>query len=271
MALQLCVLASGSSANCTLIANESTRLLIDAGLSLRETVARLATLDVAAESLTAVCVTHEHADHQTSLGALQRKFGVGLYANAPTVEALERKTRLRDLDWNIFTTGQPFTIGDLSVLAFSVPHDSYEPVGFVVSDGQARIGVVTDMGLPTESIRQRLKNCDALVLECNHDEELLHASSRPWSLKQRIAGRQGHLSNRQAADLIADVAGTRLQTVLLAHLSQDCNRPELALATCRKRLASAQLDRVTLVVTSAGMSDPVVVRGPGADAAAGLI
>lgn len=242
-------MASGSSANCTYVASDQTHILIDAGLGVRETVRRLALLGADVAALSAVCVTHEHSDHQASLGALQRNFRVPLFANKPTIEALERKEKLKGLNWNVFTTGTAFPVGDLMIDPFPVPHDSYEPVGFVVSCGSCRVGVVTDMGIVTEVVRRRLLDCDALVVECNHDTEMLREAARPWALKQRIAGRQGHLSNVQAAELIADVAGTRLQAVFLAHLSSECNRPELALKAVQDRLAAASLSHVEIKLT----------------------
>lgn len=231
MAFRICVLGSGSSGNCTLVASDRTCMLIDAGISARETEARMAAADVALSRINAILVSHEHSDHRGSLRALHRKTGAALYVNGPTLQALEQDTRLRGLTWNVFTTGQPFTVGDFTVEPFSVPHDSYDPVGFVVGLGTARAGIVTDMGVATGLIRERLKDCSVLVLESNHDEELLRESQRPWSLKQRIMGRQGHFSNRQAAELLRELSGAHLRSVLLAHLSADCNQPELALKT----------------------------------------
>ena len=231
MALKLCVLASGSTGNCTYVAGETTRVLVDAGTSCREIERRLSSIGVAPADIAAVCLTHEHDDHRSSLATFYKRYRPALYANAGTVDALERDPKLRGLSWSIFTTGQAFEVGDLRLEPFSVPHDSYDPVGFIVTDGRVRLGMVTDMGVPTELIRQRLRDCDAAVVESNHDEDLLGNSRRPWSLIQRIKGRQGHLSNRQAGRLIADIAGPRLKTVLLAHLSAQCNRGELALKT----------------------------------------
>jgi len=249
MSLRICVLASGSSANCTYVASEQTAVLIDAGLSVRETGRRLAFLGVDLQSICAVCVTHEHEDHSAALGRLHRQYNVALYANAGTIEAVERDDTMRNLPWQVFTTGAPFKIGDLSFEPFSVPHDSYDPVGFVISSGAARLAIVTDMGMSTELIRLRLRQCGAVVVECNHDEELLKNAQRPWSLKQRIAGRQGHLSNRQAGELIADIAGQHLQAVFLAHLSVECNRPDLAVRTVQEALARKGCQHVAVKLT----------------------
>ena len=236
MALSICVLASGSAANCVYVASDRTRILIDAGLSGKETERRLLAIGANLDAIAAICLTHEHDDHRSALGVLHRRVGMGLYANAGTVEAIEREEKNGALPWQVFTTGMPFEIGDLRVEPFSVPHDSYDPVGFAVSCGGARAGIVTDMGMATTLIRQRLKNCHALVLESNHDEEMLKDARRPWSLKQRILGSQGHLSNAQAAELISEIAGPQLRAVFVAHLSAECNRPDLAVRTMRAAL-----------------------------------
>ena len=262
MSLKLCVLASGSSGNCTVVASEQTTILIDAGLSGRETEARLAAVGLELSQIDAILVSHEHSDHRGSLRALHRKTGAALYANAPTVEALEQDPKLRELPWNVFTTGQPFVISDLSIEPFSVPHDSYDPVGFVVANGNTRAGIVTDMGVATGLIRERLRNCNVLVLEANHDEEMLKESQRPWSLKQRIMGRQGHFSNRQAAELLREISGAQLRTVLLAHLSSDCNRPDLALKTVQDMLQECDLSHVGVRLTYPDRASDVVSTTP---------
>ncbi len=260
MALRVCVLASGSSGNCIYVGSEETGILIDAGVSGKATAERLGEIGVTPESLAAICLTHEHDDHKASLHVLHRRYDVGLYANSGTIDALGHNPKLSGLPWNIFTTGQPFEIGDLVLEPFRVPHDSYDPVGFVVRCGEARIGVATDMGMATELVRQRLRNCGALVLEANHDEAMLQASGRPWALKQRIAGRQGHLSNTKAADLIVEVAGSTLQTVFLAHLSRDCNTQALALSTVQKILGREGMSHVDVKMTHASrISDLAVV------------
>jgi phosphoribosyl 1,2-cyclic phosphodiesterase len=249
MSLSLCVLGSGSSGNCTYVASGTTRILVDAGLSARETAARLGRIGVGIGDVDAVCLTHEHDDHTSALSALARRGEVPLYANAGTIEAIERRWKGPGLKWRVFVTGSPFTIGDLTVEPFSVPHDSYDPVGFVVRCGLARAGLVTDMGMPTELVRLRLRGCGVVVVESNHDSDLLRSSRRPWGLKQRIAGRQGHMSNEQAAGLIADIAGPQLRCVMLAHLSAECNEPSRALAASAKALAERGYGAVEVKLT----------------------
>lgn len=235
--MKICVLASGSSGNCIYAGAGSTHILIDAGMSGRETLNRLEQVGVRLAEIKAVCLTHEHSDHIAGLGVLHTRHGIDLYANAGTVEAVRRDAKMRGLAWHVFSTGSAFAIGDLTLEPFSVSHDAYEPVGFIVAAGAVRVGVVTDIGVSTHLVQERLRHCRALVVESNHDESLLADARRPWPLKQRIAGRQGHLSNRHAAELIAEIAGPHLSQVFLSHLSADCNRPELALKTAQTELS----------------------------------
>lgn len=239
MCVRVCVLGSGSSGNCTYVASDSTAILVDAGLSSRETARRLGEIGADLARVRAVCVSHEHGDHTAAVRTLCRRHGIALYANTGTLEALRRDPRIAELPWQVFTNGSPFQVGDISVEPFSVPHDAYDPVGFVFSSGGVRVGVVTDMGIPTTLIRERLRTCQAVIVEANHDEKLLQNAARPWHLKQRILGRQGHLSNEAAAEMLGEIAGPGLQQVFLAHLSEDCNRGELALQTAERRLKKA--------------------------------
>ncbi len=249
MSLKMCVLASSSAANATYVASESTQILIDAGLSTRETRKRLESLGTTLEALDGVCVTHEHDDHRKGLPVMLRQADIPLYANQGTMDALTRVEGLDSATWNVFTTGSAFTIGDLSIAPFSVPHDGYDPVGYIISCGDSRLGVATDMGVPTTLIREQLRGCDALVLECNYDRELLANSKRPWSLKQRIAGRQGHLSNEQSEELIRDVAGPSLKVVYAAHMSKECNNATLAGDALTRGLKAGGHDHVQVRMT----------------------
>ncbi len=240
MSLQLCILGSGSSGNCTYVASGTTAILIDAGLSARAIGQRLESAGASAAAVRGICVSHEHSDHTTGLRVLHQKQGIPLYANRGTADALQRDPDLQGLPWQVFTTGSAFTIGDLSVEPFSVPHDAYEPVGFIIRCGDLRVGVVTDMGIATTLVRERLRGCRALVVESNYDEQMLRdCPNRPWHLKQRIMGRQGHLSNQGAAALLTEIATPDLDTVYLAHLSKDCNQPELAHRTAHDTLRTA--------------------------------
>ncbi len=247
--MKTCVLASGSSGNCIYLGSGSTHLLIDVGLSGRETLNRLEQVGVKLSAITAICLTHEHSDHIAGLRVLHSRHRIPLYANAGTIEAVRRDEKMHGLTWQVFTTGSPFQIGDLLLEPFAVPHDSYEPVGFVVSSGTVRVGVVTDIGVVTHLVRERLRPCRALIVESNHDERMLADARRPWLLKQRIAGRQGHLSNAHAAALISEIAGPGLSQIFLSHLSADCNRPELALKTMQTALGRLGHAHVRVCVT----------------------
>lgn len=249
MALRICILASGSSGNCTVVASDRTAILVDAGLSAREAGRRLEGIGMGLAGLHGVCVSHEHGDHTAGLRVLQERHGVPLYANAGTIDALRRDPKMAGLRWQVFTTGQAFGIGDLTIEPFSVPHDAYEPVGFVVGNGDARVGVVTDMGVPTTLVRERLRGCRVVVVESNHDEKMLLDAERPWYLKQRIMGRQGHLSNQGAAAMLAEIAGPHLHQVFLAHLSSECNDPDLARKTAHDVLLKAGHTHVKVSVT----------------------
>lgn len=247
--LTLCNFASGSTGNCTYVATETTRILIDAGISAKRIKGHLEELESGLGEISGVCVTHEHIDHVSALPQLNGRHEIPLYGNAGTVQAMARKEKYRDLNWKIFTNGQPFEIGDISLLPYSIPHDAFDPVGFLVEAHGIRIGFATDIGMPTRLIRHQLKGCHALILETNHDRIMLEESSRPWSLKQRIGGRQGHLSNEDAADLLKDIAGPELECVYMAHLSQDCNDPALVESQLRLTLKEMGREDVRLHAT----------------------
>jgi len=249
--LRFCVLASGSSGNCAYVSSGETHILVDAGISCKEADRRLAENGVDPERIQAVCVTHEHEDHISAIGVMQRKRGVSLYANSATIEAINAAGKHKGLQWNVFEAGQAFEIGALKIEPFSVPHDAYDPVGFCVSDGATRIGIATDMGMATGLVRERLKGCSVIVVESNHDTEMLNASGRPWSLKQRIGGRHGHMSNSQACELLGEVAAPPLKTVYLAHISADCNKCEAVLKNAREVLDSKGMGSVAVELTYA--------------------
>ena len=249
--MEICVLASGSTGNCIYVAGGETRLLIDAGLSLKATSARLAQLGLAMDAITAVLFTHDHADHCQRADVFHRRHGLAFYANEGTAAGIDLATKCADITWTIFEAGSSFAIGGLQIEPFSVPHDAADAVGFVISDGKVRLGLATDLGMATTLIRRKLADCDVLILETNHDVEMLKQSGRPWSLIQRILGRQGHLSNEDAAELLASVLGPRLRTIFLAHLSAECNTPALAERAVREVLRRAGRDDIRLVHTSA--------------------
>ncbi len=226
----LTVLGSGSRGNCSFIATSQCRLLVDAGFSARQIVQRLELIGVHPESLDGILITHEHSDHVSGLNTFCRRFNVPVFANPLTAETL-RHGALEDYpSWNLFATGAVFSIKNIEIQSFYVPHDAVDPTAFVLTADEGSIGFLTDLGYAPKLALERVRKVDMLVVETNHDERMLQEDSkRPWSVKQRVLSRHGHLSNEAAAKLVASIAGERLRRVVLGHLSRDCNRPELAL------------------------------------------
>jgi len=248
--MELCVLASGSKGNCIYVSGGGTAVLVDAGLSSRELVARLKAAAIEPESIQAVLFTHDHSDHYKGIEVFSKKYPVRLFANEGTAFGIERECPKLATQWEIFETASSFEIGGLRIEAFSVPHDASDPVGFVFDDGASRLCVATDLGQGTPLIRNKLAQCNAAVLESNHDYDMLMQSSRAWPLKTRIAGRSGHLSNVDAAELMCSALTDRLHTLMLAHLSEECNTPALALNTMRQKLREAGREDVRIEVLS---------------------
>ncbi len=219
--MRVCTLASGSSGNSLYIESQDTRVLVDAGISLRQITIRLKKLGVELSDLDAVIVTHEHSDHTAAIPRID----VPVHVASATVHLWQNKVnRLWEFD-----SDSPFTIKDLLITPFSVPHDALDPVGFTVeSQKSEKVGVVTDIGSVTQLVKERLRGSNVLVMEFNHDSDILLYSHYPWDLKQRIKGRLGHLSNLQASELLDELIDCKLRHVVLAHLSQVNNRPEVA-------------------------------------------
>jgi phosphoribosyl 1,2-cyclic phosphodiesterase len=222
-------LGSGSEGNGLLVEADGTRVLLDCGFGIRDTVARLARLGVAPESVEAIIVTHEHSDHIGGVAAFAERYGTPVWLTFGTLSAVaERFAGLPSVLG--FDSGDTFAIGGVEVRPFAVPHDAREPVQFVCGDGRWRLGVVTDLGVSTEHVETSLSGCDALVLECNHDIDMLAHGDYPLPVKQRIAGKFGHLDNVAAAGLLSRLDNSRLKHLFAAHLSRQNNRPELARA-----------------------------------------
>lgn len=244
--LRFSSLASGSSGNATLVEGRAsgdvrpTRVLVDCGLAPRRLAAALASRGVAPGDLDAVFVTHEHSDHVGGVLALQRRHGVAVWASAGTwAAATARSTReAHEAPARIARDGEAFTIGALTLHPFAVPHDAAEPLQLVCRAGDQRLGILTDIGEPTDAVARALQGCDALLLECNHDRQMLDDGPYPAWLKRRIGGRRGHLANEQSAALLDVCRHDGLRHVVAAHLSRHNNRPELALATLEACLAT---------------------------------
>ena len=244
--MRLRVFGSGSKGNALAIRSGGTLLLLDCGFSCRELEKRMTACGVCPADVTAVLFTHDHDDHCKGIATFHKRHPlVPLYANGNTADAIATLTGVED-GWRIFETGEPFAIGDISVSAFSIPHDAADTVGYLFSDAASSLFVATDMGVPTLPVKYALAQATCAVLESNHDPTLLACSDRPVSLKQRISGRCGHLSNQDAADLVREVAPPNLKTLLLAHLSRPCNAPHLALESMREALKDIEREDVAL-------------------------
>lgn len=258
MAAHLTILGSGSSGNCAYLETAETRLLIDAGLSGRQIRQRLLSIGKIPENLNGILITHEHSDHIQGLLGLAAKLKIPVYCNRLTREAIELSLEVR-LEFRIFDTGSSFDFGDIQVDTFSVPHDAYDPVGFLLRTSNGNIGFLTDLGHPTQLVMQRVRQAHVLVLETNHDLKLLQEDTRrPWSTKQRIMSRHGHLSNDAAAQLAAEVVSADLHHVYLGHLSGDCNRPELAHRAVSQALETVGAKHVRVESTSPDVPCPTL-------------
>jgi phosphoribosyl 1,2-cyclic phosphodiesterase len=229
-------LGSGSSGNCIYLETGTTRLLIDAGFSGKQIRERLARIGRTPETLSGILITHEHTDHIQGLGVICPQFSIPVYCNRLTQEAILGQIK-KPIASRLFTTGDTFELGDVRVETFSIPHDAQDPVGFLLRTPGGNVGILTDLGHATKLVIQRVRPAQVLVLETNHDVEMLqNDTKRPWSLKQRILSRHGHLSNHAAAEAAAQIVSADLHHLYLGHLSQDCNRPELALRVVSERL-----------------------------------
>ncbi len=227
--MRFACLGSGSEGNGLLVEAAGTRLLIDCGFGIRDTTARLARLDVDPETISAIIVTHEHADHIGGVYAFAARYKTPVWLTFGTLTVVaERFAELPHVYG--FDSHDCFAVGALEVRPFPVPHDAREPVQFVCSDGQWRLGVLTDLGASTAHVEASLSGCDALVLECNHDAQMLADGGYPYALKNRIAGKFGHLDNVAAATLLGRLDNSKLKHLFAAHLSQQNNRPDLARA-----------------------------------------
>jgi phosphoribosyl 1,2-cyclic phosphodiesterase len=254
----LTILGSGSAGNCAFVETSRARVLIDAGFSLRQIRKRLATIGKTPENLTAILITHEHSDHVQGLAQLSEKLGVPVYCNRPTQEAIEYQSKIK-LNCRLFATGATFELEDLAVETFSIPHDAQDPVGFLLQTERGNIGFLTDLGHATKLALERVRRANVLVLEANHDVKLLQdCPHRPWSLKQRILSRHGHLSNETAAEATEQIMSADLQHLYLGHLSSQCNRPQLAFEVMNRRLQKIGASHVHLELTSQTIPCPTL-------------
>ncbi len=253
--MRLRVFGSGSGGNCLAVRSRGgAAVLVDCGLSHRQLNSRARACGFDIDAVSAVLFTHDHSDHYAGLETFHKRHPqVVLYANGDTTDAIASATHVQE-DWAVFETGVPFDVADLTVTPFSISHDAADPVGFLLEDGETTLFIGTDTGVVTTGFRAAFARADAAVLESNHDPMLLEASDRPISLKQRIRGRSGHLSNEDAAELVRTVNPARLRLLLLAHISEQCNAPHLARETMAAALAG--LGRADIRLETLSQDEP---------------
>ena len=253
--MKFCVLSSGSTANCTFVSSGRTRLLVDAGLSRRELLARLAAIGEDPKTLDAILITHEHTDHIGGLTVLARKLDIPVFMTHRTAPAVAWDDYAPKL--HTFQAGTHLTVGDFEIDTFTIPHDAADPVGYCLHAEGLKIGLVTDLGYMPDSIKYHLRGTHLLVLESNHDLEMLKVGPYPWWVKQRVMGRNGHLSNDMASDFIREDMATSTAALILAHLSEHNNHPALARLVAAQALNDRDLP-TRLVVAEHGKLTEVI-------------
>ena len=256
--VQFTILGSGSSGNASYLETPGARVLIDCGFSAKRIRTSLLELDRTPERLDGILITHEHSDHITGLKVLAAKLGIPVYCNRHTAEEI-RHHHDYNFDFQLFDTGNSFEIGDLVVDTFPIPHDAVDPVGFTLHTPTVQIGFLTDLGHGTRLIADRVHQAEVLLLETNHDVDMLNNDPhRPWGLKQRIFSRHGHLSNKDAADFLQQLVHPDLQHIFCAHLSHDCNTPELVREEITQKLSQLDATQVQVHITQQNKACPTL-------------
>jgi phosphoribosyl 1,2-cyclic phosphodiesterase len=262
VSVQFTILGSGSSGNCAYLETDEARLLVDAGLSARQIRQRMLGIGKTPESLSGILITHEHTDHTQGLAVLASRLNIPIYCNRLTREAIELLFPETRFDFRLFSTGASFELGDVIVDTFPVPHDAYDPVGFLIRTVAGNVGVLTDLGHATKLVIERVRGAQVLMLEANHDVKMLQEDTkRPWATKQRILSRHGHLSNDAAAQVAVEILSAELQHLLLGHLSADCNNPALAHMVVSAQLASRGGTHVRVQAASPSVTGPTLTLG----------
>ncbi|MDJ0651804.1 MAG: MBL fold metallo-hydrolase [Simkaniaceae bacterium] len=232
---KFCPLASGSKGNVIYVEGKETKILIDVGISFKALTERLGQINVDIGEIDAILVTHEHGDHIRGLEKTAKTLNIPVFANSETAKAILHAMRHRPR-FKIFSTGESFEFGDMEIHPFSVQHDTLDPVAFTIQIQEVKIGICADLGFATTLVRAHLLNCDYLYIEANHEPSMVYACNRPVMYKQRVLGRQGHLSNDAAVELIQEIDHPGLKHVYLAHLSSECNTPALAIQKVQEKV-----------------------------------
>jgi len=237
--MRLCSIASGSSGNCIYVGSETTHLLVDVGISGKRTEEGLNSLDVSPKDLDGILITHEHADHIAGIGVMARKYGVPIYATTGTIKAIRSSSSVGKIDEDLFVEVQSdnkFTIKDIMVNPMKISHDAAQPVAYRFGYGNQKAAICTDLGVFNEYTVDALRGMDALLIEANHDVNMLQVGPYPYYLKQRILGDRGHLSNENSGKLLSRILHDNLKTIILGHLSKENNLPELAYEAVRMEI-----------------------------------
>jgi len=234
MTVMFCSIASGSSGNCVYVGNDKSGLLIDAGISCKNILESLKNIGVSNKSIKAMLLTHEHSDHMKNIGAMSRKLNIPIYANSSTWESIEGSIgKVKSENIRVFQTGQDFCVEDICISPFSISHDAADPVGFTFAFGTKKIGLATDLGYFSSNVKEALKGTSLVMLEANHDVEMLKMGSYPYYLKRRILSEHGHLSNEASGHAACELVNMGVEQILLGHLSKENNFPQLAYETVK--------------------------------------
>ena len=259
--MRITILGSGSRGNCTIVETENHAVMIDAGFSGKQTTVRMEKAGIDRDKLDGLLISHEHTDHISGARVIGNRWNVPVFANRGTARVL--KDRNKDPDqFFLFMTGSPFTVGDIKVTPFSVPHDAEDPVAFVLEAEGKRVAIATDLGLSNRLLAHQIKGCEVLVIESNYDFSLLQESKRPWNLRQRVVSRIGHLSNVDAVNLLKETVKDSTQLVVMAHVSKDCNKYDIVKDNAYAALQEInQHERVQLhVATQDDITGPFVIE-----------
>lgn len=241
--LKFCSLYSGSSGNSSFIQSENINVLVDAGVSGKKIIDALASINIGIENISAILVTHEHSDHTQSIATLSKKYNIPVYANKKTWEAMQdKKEKISKDNIMYFNNNKPFTLNDITILPFDIPHDAANPCGFTISDSESKISIATDIGHITTSIIDNIKNSNFLLLEANYEPDVLKCSTYPFHLKERIASPIGHLSNIEAGKTINYLSDFGVKNIMLGHLSNENNFPELAYKSVLEQIENKDLN-----------------------------
>ncbi len=256
MAVKISVLASSSSGNCTFISTSRTKILLDAGINPTQAIKRLISIGESLDKIDAVVISHEHIDHINGLSGILNKQDLPVYIARDTYEAITPRLACQRLEF--IEPGQTFVIHGLSICGFSIPHDAVNPLGFCLEAEGVRIAHVTDLGFMTELVVQRLKGCDAMILESNHDLEMLKVGPYPWPLKQRIMSSHGHLSNEVVGRFLNEEFDGSARHIVLAHLSESNNHPDIARMVAAQALEPRGFEMENLHVASKFSPSPMI-------------